>query len=252
MKTRTLLLACALVLAACDRGTAPGCATGDSSCATTGLGGSTSASGNGSNGGNENGNGNTNGSGGDTSSSGTGVFTSWFPAYDTGTNIKTLGRAASTGTPSLLGGDARRLVFHVQDSTLHIVASSDGQTLDNFGRETVYDIKILSEDTLMFDFDSRPDAGLTATSTKAWEVVDSRLLHSLNVKLPTIAVPLYVHVTTRSKSTLMVWVKVRSGDPVANVEDSLPRLDIAATRKLLFSGAGLSPIPSDPFLVEIP
>lgn len=250
MKTRTILLAFAIVLAACDRGTAPGCASSDSTCATTGIGGSTSASGNGN--GNTSGNGNTNGSDDDTASSGTGAFTSWFPAYDTGANIKTLTAGALTGKPGILGGDVRRLAFSIQDSTLHIVASSDGQTLDNFGRETVYDIKILSEDTLMFGFDSRPDAGLTATSTKAWEVVDSRVLHSLNVKLPTIAVPLYVHVTTRSKSTLMVWVKVRSGDPVANVEDSLPRLDIAATRKLLFSGAGLSPIPSDPFLVEIP
>lgn len=138
MKTRTILLASAIVFAACDRGTAPGCANSDSTCATSGIGGSTSASGNGNTSGS--GNGNSNGSGGDTSSSGTGVFTSWFPAYDTGAGIKTLARAALTGTPSLLGGDVRRLVFHVQDSTLHIVASSDGQTLDNFGRETVYDI----------------------------------------------------------------------------------------------------------------
>lgn len=247
MKTGSILLAAMVALAACDRGTAPGCANSDSACATPSIGGSTSGTGTGNNGGNDGGNGGSDGSDDDSSSTGT-----WELAWDTGTAIKTVPTSSLVGIPNVPGGQARGLAFYLVDSTLHMVASSDADKQDTYNRKTIFDVKVLSSDTLMFRWDSPSDQGLTSKALIGWEVVDPETVeHVVMAKMTALARPLESSITTRKGAKLKIWVKVRSGSLLAD-EDSLPRLDIASTRPLLFAGGALKAIGSDPFRVEIP
>lgn len=241
------------LLSGCDRGVAPECAEGDTTCvATNGISAGT--------GGKEG-----TGSGGakpDTvstevpGSSGS----SWNPVYDTGVAIKSVAKADFVGVPDIQGGDARRIAFHVVDSTLHITASSDGATQSHPNRETIYELQILSTDSIQFDWDSKTDNGLAPSAYTAVDPLTAREPHPLYLtvlRMPVIANALRAHLTARRGSTFMVWVKARSGqvlsgNAVATPEDSLPRLKIAETKTLLFSGAAQKPIPSDPFSLQIP
>ena len=250
MKTGTILLASAIVLAACDRGTAPGCADSDSTCATTAIGGSTSSSGSGNNGGNNGGDGDSDGTGEPSGETPSSAF--WEPAWDTGTAVKTLFSSSLAGFPNVPGGQARGLVFYLVDSTLHMVASSDADKLDTYNRKTIFDVKVQSSDTLMFKWNSPSDQNLASVATTAWQVIDPTTIeHVVVAKMTTLARPLESSITTRKGATLKIWVKVRSGS-LLDDEDALPRLDIASTRPLLFAGGSLKSIGSDPFLVEIP
>ncbi len=247
MKTATILLASAIFFAACDRGTAPGCANSDSTCVTPGVGGMTSGPGTGTGNNGGSGGGDNGGSDNDTSSTG-----SWELAWDTGTAVKTIPPSSLAGIPNVPGGQARGLAFYVVDSTLHMVASSDADKLDTYNRKTIFDVKVLSSDTLMFRWDSPSDQGLKSTAMTGWEVTDPKTVqHVVMAQMTTLARPLESSITTRKGAKLKIWVKVRSGSHLAD-EDSLPRLDIAATRPLLFAGGSLKAIGSDPFQVEIP
>ena len=246
MKTCILGIAAFTILSACDKGTAPPCATGDSTCATvssqSGAGTKTTGSSNGS------GNGNTETGGGSDSSS----VDTWELAWDTGSSVKTVSASSLQGTPSVPGGQARGLVFYLVDSTLHMVASSDGDRLDTYNRKTIFDVKVLSSDTLMFRWDSPSDQGLTSKAVIGWEVVDPETVrHVVTAKMTTVARTLESSITTRKGAKLKIWVKARSGSVLIS-EDSLTRLDISGTRPLLFAGGNLKSIGSDPFLVEIP
>ena len=244
MKIHAAFLAATTMMAVgCDRGTTPDCSA-DSTCTT--LGGATSGGGN---------------NGGGTKPPDTTITTlptsgvDWNPAYDTGAKVKTLARTAVVGVPSVIGGDSRRVVFYVEDSTLHVVASSDGQAATTFGRETVYDIRIISTDSLPISWDSRPDVGLVmkgANGRDPLSIFEPKPLHLALLQMPTIARPSSAHITSRSGATMTIWVKVRSGDPVKTPEDSLPRLDIGATRGMLYSGGSQTAISSDPFTILIP
>ncbi len=248
MKTRLLALAAIAALSSCDKGTAPPCANGDSSCAVPSFQSGTGTSGTGASDPNGSGDGDdSSGNSGDPSS-----FDTWEPAWDTGTAIRTISSASLTGIPTVLGGKARSLAFYVVDSTLHMVASSDGDNLDTYNRKTIFDVKVMSSDTLMFRWDSPSDQGLTSIAATAHEVIDPETVkHVVMAKMTTIARPLESSITTRKGAELKIWVKVRSGGHLV-AEDSLPRLDIASTRPLLFSGGALKAIGSDPFLVKIP
>jgi hypothetical protein len=258
--TKALILGSAACMAlaaltSCDRGVAPVCTDGDTTCVAMGDVSATSTS--------KGGTGITNPGGTKTDSTATGITSStgstgstWNPAYDTGVNIKSVAKTDFGGTPSVLGGDARRIAFYVVDSSLHITASSDAI---HFG-ETFYELQILSTDSIQFGWDSKTDNGLAAKASLQIDPITSLDPHPLYLtvlQMPVIANALEAHLTARRGSTFMVWVKARSastapGTAVSTPEDSLPRLNIAATRALLFSGASLKPIPTDPFQILVP
>lgn len=236
----------------CDRGTAALCDASDSTCLAvretpTAFTGSGSPTGGGSGGQTDNGGGSGVGGGN--------VDAAWDPAYDIGSDILTVAKAALLGKPDILGGDQRRIVFSVTDSTLNITASSDGASQTNSGRETVYDLKILSTDSIDFGWDSKTDNGLiakAATGVDDATIFDPHPLYVTALKMPVISRALEAHLTARRGTVFKIWVKVRSGDPLGSTEDSLPRLDITSTRALLFSGVAFSAIGSDPFSLTIP
>jgi hypothetical protein len=262
--TKALILGSAACMAlgaltSCDRGVAPVCTDGDTTCVAMGDVSTTSTG--------KGGTGITTPGGTKTDSTATGITGStgstgstWNPAYDTGANIKSVAKTDFVGAPSVLGGDARRLAFYVVDSSLHIVASSDGTTQTFPNRETFYDLQILSTDSIQFGWDSKTDKGLAAKASLQIDPITSLDPHPLYLtvlQMPVIANALEAHLTARRGSTFMVWVKARSGSTISGnavsiPEDSLPRLGIAATRALLFSGASLKPIPTDPFQILVP
>ncbi len=242
MNFKSLLpLLLGVILAGCDRGTAPVCATGDSACAVdqsvspVGAGGSKPPP--------------------DTSSQPNPTASDWNPVYDTGKAITLVPRASLGGVPNILGGTARQLVFYVQDSTLHLIASSDGASFTNSGRETVYDLKIVATDSMAIDFDSKTDLGLFpnwASTRDLYTAFSSHPFYQATMKLTVTAWALNAHIRTRRGATLTIWAKARSGNPLGMAEDSLPRLDIVSTRSLLRAGSTLAPIASDPFYLVIP
>jgi hypothetical protein len=240
------------IVSGCDRGTAPLCDSSDSTCLTIREDPAATTGG-------DDGSSSDDGTGSDTVDGGI-VGTSWDPVYDTGANIKTIAKADFLGIPSVPGGDARRIAFYVTDSTLHIAASSDGGNSATSNRETFYELSILCTDSIEFGWDSKTDNGLypnAATGIDPLTVFETNPLRLAVLQMPVIANVLEAHLTARRGSIFKVWVKARSGyllsgNAVATPEDSLPRLDIAETRALLFSGSALKSIPSDPFRLVIP
>jgi hypothetical protein len=237
----------------CDRGIAPECADGDTTCvASTGLSAGIGGGGSGTNQG---------GTKPDTAKGGIGdVAGTWEPAYDTGANIKSVARNDFIGIPVAPNGDARRIVFYVTDSTLRIAASSDGGSVATSNRQTTYEVRVLCTDSIRFGWDTKTDNELSpkaATGVDPLTVFEPKPLSLTVLEMPVITKTLEAHLTARRGSTFLVWVKARSGyrlagNAVAIPEDSLPRLNIAQTRALLFSGAALAPIPSDPFTLQLP
>lgn len=235
----TVILATTLLSAGCDRGTPPDCGS-DSLCISVGAGSGV--------------NGGGSGNGGPikdtvtTPKPETGTPSS--PAYDSGANVKKVAAAALEGIPSVPGGHARQLAFYLKDSTLHMAASSDGDAQATYNRETVFDLLVLSTDSMWFDWDAKPDANLLFGGTVGIDLVSG--LPLAIVKLPAIVLASRAHIRSRRGATLTIWVKAHSGNADKLSESALPLVGIDSTRAMLVSGSTLSPLPSDPFQITIP
>ncbi len=241
-------------LASCDRGTAVACEDTDTTCTRF----QDVAGGGGNDGGTKP---DTSTSGGN---NGGGTGANWNPAYDTGANIRTIAPIDYQGIPVVAGGNARRLVAYVMDSSLVLVASSDANLTMPKVRETYYEIQVLSTDPIRFAWDSKTDNGLApkyATGVDPISVAEGHPLYATAIHMPVISKALHARLTPLRRggdtTEFVVWVKVRSGFVLSGTaealpEDSLPRLTITETRAMLFSGQTQKPIPSDPFRLRVP
>ncbi|MEK7391072.1 MAG: hypothetical protein AAB214_00760 [Fibrobacterota bacterium] len=267
MKTiLTAIAASLLLLAGCDRGTAPQCASGDTTCVdiggATGSAGSLANGGTGSTGstGNQGNNGNSGSndtsSPGQSGSSSGGLVANTGLVFDSGLAIVTLKKVDLAGRPTVQGGDKRQIAFFLeQDNSLHIVGSSDGEVQTTFNRETIYDVYVLSNDSIAATWLTTTDGGLgRSTWIRTRDASDpGNILWALSFRFYTNARPLEAKIDVKSGATLLVRVKARSG-VVSNtvLEDSLPQLKIPETKTLMKFGPNLTAVGSDPFLVVMP
>jgi len=247
MNPKAIALASSLLfLVGCDRGTAPACASGDSTCTESGASlGGTSGGTSGSN---------TSGSG--TTGNGTGTTTTSTLVFDTGSAIATYNKTQLAGRPSVLGGDKRQIAFFIDsDNSFRIIGSSDGNDQATFNRETIYDVYMLSSDSLAAQWLTTADGGLGRSSwVRTRDASDpTRILWALSFRFYTNARPVEAKVETKTGASLWVRVKSRSGVVTNSVlEDSLPQLRTSETKAFMKYGPNLSAIASDPFLVSMP
>jgi hypothetical protein len=264
MKTiPTAIVASLLLLAGCDRGTAPQCASGDTTCVD--LGGATGNAGSLANGGtgstgNQGNSGNSGSndtsSGGQSGSSNGGLVANTGLVFDSGLAIVTLKKVDLAGRPSVQGGDKRQIAFFLeQDNSLHVVGSSDGEVQTTFNRETVYDVYIVSSDSLAAKWVTIADAGLANSYLlRTRDASDpGNILWALSFRFYTNARPVEAKIDVKPGATLLVQVKARSGVVSSTLsEDSLPLLKIPETKTLMKFGPNLTAVGSDPFLVVMP
>jgi hypothetical protein len=259
MKPLVLGIACGMfLLAGCDRGTAPACATGDSTCTDlSGAKGSGSTSGTGSTGNQGTGGNGSGGTTGEQTGSNTGGLTTGTAlVFDSGSAIVTLKKVDLAGRPTIQGGDKRQLAFFLeQDNSLHIVASSDGEVQTTFNRETIYDVYLVSTDSLVPTWLTKADGGLGKSFiVRTRDASDpGNILYAASFRFYANARPIEAKLEVKTGATLLVRVKSRSGVVVNSaLEDSLPQLKTLETKTFMKFGPNLSAIGSDPFLVVMP
>jgi|GEM_PF-1589178 len=214
-------------LAGCDRG-----GTAPDGTGTLGTGGTGNTGGTGGNG----------GSGGTTGGTKIDTTSSGLPIFD---SVQLL------GPQTLVGGTSREVLFYLaQDLSLHIIASSDGQT--TIGRETVWDIQIESTDSISPLLISH-EVGFIDTFSYYQDLSNPSVAqNAIHFRLHSLSGAPEARVATSSEALLTVSVQAASGVDPDTAGWFPPVLPVDSVAPLVRLGKAMTVAGTTKFAIRMP